>query len=653
MTSPAWVSQSFPPEGASTAEGIRNQLGKPELDHLTILVRESAQNSWDARTENGGQVHYRINLQTVSAAHAPAWREHLLRKAPAKQYLPLRETLQKPTIRVLSISDRGTKGLGGPTRADTVTDQGRDFVAFLRNIGEPRDQAFGGGTYGFGKGILYLVSNPGTILVHTRCQYEGRYQTRLMAASLWKSFDAGEEGSERRYTGRHWWGDITGDVVEPLVGDVADSMAAKLGLPPFERTDTGTTVVVIDPNLEGMEPADAADYIAETISWQLWPKMLPGSDGSAPMRFTVAYDGIEVSVPDPMKHRPLRMFARAYAEMAGPGGEDLHWRRTKLLGRFGLDHTMAPRFEPSRAAEMAGFGEGRVHHVCLMRPAELVVCYWPGPDTPSEVVAYAGTFRADESMDETYAAAEPPTHDSWNPQSLEHPDSSHVKTTFTRLRERIQAAVVLHGKGDVEVADVSLGAASDKLAPLVGGAWGIGSATDYGRPGDTKAPPRRRRSAVAADEDIRSDVSASPDFVTEPEEMGGGGGEISIRTGGMPAKRKPKVRRPRVEYVGDAYLHEYWGNAVIVQEFRLPSPSVQRISATIAVALATDSGVETEPPAGAEMPGLVGWEDPTGQLHSTPTFVIEGGDGSVWKAIAKPAADTMTEIHLSVQVVGL
>ncbi|MGW6334224.1 hypothetical protein [Nocardia rhamnosiphila] len=650
MTSPAWFSQTFPPEGASTAEGIRNQLGKPELDHLTILVRESAQNSWDARVGGGAQVHYRVNLQTVSAAHAPAWREHLLRNAPSNQHLPLRGSLQKPTIRVLSISDRGTKGLGGPTRADTVTDQGRDFVAFLRNIGEPRDQALGGGTYGFGKGILYLVSKPGTILVHTRCQFGGRYETRLMAASLWKSFDAGEDGAARRYTGRHWWGDTSGEVVEPLVGDAADSIAAKLGLSLFGPTETGTTVVVIDPYLEDMEAAEAAEYIAETIAWQLWPKMLPRSDDVAPMRFTVACDGIELPVPDPTKHRPLRLFARAYKAMTGPTGEDLHWRRTKLLGRFGLDQTMTPRFEATRAAEMAGFGDGRVHHICLMRPAELVVCYWPGIDPPGEVIAYAGVFRVDESMDETYAAAEPPTHDSWNPQSLEHPDSSYVKTTFTRLKEQIQTAVVMQGRGDVDVADMSLGAASDRLAPLVGGAWGVGSATDYARPGDTKASPRRRRPIGVAGNGLRPEARDGLGLATEPTETGLDGG-VGHREDGADAPRKPKVRRPRVDYIGDAYLDEYWGNAVVVQKFRLPVPSVQRISAIVAVALATDGGIETEPPTGADMPGLVGWEDPAGQLHTTPTFVIEGGDGSVWKAIAKPAADTMTEIQLSVKAV--
>src|SRR5690606_22614752 len=112
---------------------------------------------------------------------------------------------------------------------------------------------------------------------------------------------------------------------------------------------------------------------------------------------------------------------------------------------------------------------------------------------PSEFAAYAGVFRADESMDATHAAAEPPTHDSWNPQTLDHPDCSYVRTTFTRLREAIDAVIGSGGRGELEVAQVSLGAASDRLSPLIGGTWGVGSATAYARPGDTSSPPSRGR----------------------------------------------------------------------------------------------------------------------------------------------------------------
>lgn len=155
--SAAWSSQTFPPEGASAAEGVRNQLGRPELDLLTILVREAAQNSWDARRTDVPSVDFRLSIGAVSAAHLATWRDLLLRNAPLDGDLPLRRILRKSDIRTLSVSDRGTSGLGGPTRADVLHGDNHDFISFVRNIGEPRDKEFGGGTYGFGKGILSVV----------------------------------------------------------------------------------------------------------------------------------------------------------------------------------------------------------------------------------------------------------------------------------------------------------------------------------------------------------------------------------------------------------------------------------------------------------------------------------------------------------------
>ncbi|UFS96411.1 hypothetical protein [Nocardia huaxiensis] len=663
MTAPAWFSQPYPPEGASAAEGIRNQLGKPELDRLTILVRESAQNSWDARRDPGTTVDYRIDLRTVSAADTAAWRQNLLRKAPLDAYLPLRKTLQQSMIRVLSISDRGTTGLGGPTRADEVGEGTRDFVSFIRNIGEPRDNLLGGGTYGFGKGILYLVSKPGVILVHTRCEFNGRLETRLMGAALWKSYQASESTGERRYTGRHWWGDDSGDVVEPLVGGAADSMARQLGLRPFAANETGTTITLIDPELEEFEPAEAAAYLAETIAWQLWPKMIVRPDGVVPMSFTVTCDGITYPVPDPTESDPLRLFVAAYRAMSGADGRELSCQRPKkLLGRLGVQRKAMLPFESTRASEIAGI-ERSVHHICLMRPAELVVTYWPGPKPASELISYAGVFRADDEMDDVYASAEPPTHDSWNPQSLERPDSTFVRVTFQRFGEVLEGLLDLHGGGATEVSQVSLGAASDKFSPLVGGSWGVGGATDYGVPGDTKAPVPGRRPAPREESDLQYEfIDSNGDVIptaSNGHRAGGtsddrsdAGSSVNGLSGPQDSGARRRVPRPRVTYVGEPYLDEYSGTAVLVQEFQLPVPIVQRVSADLAVALTTDGGRETDPPLGAEQPGLVGWEDEQGRLSAVPSFVIEGGDGKVWKAIVKPAADTMTEIAIFVERVS-
>ncbi|MFJ5267812.1 hypothetical protein [Streptomyces sp. NPDC088358] len=662
MTEPRWFSQPYPPEGASAAEGIRNQLGRPELDLLTILVRESAQNSWDARlVPSSTPVDYRIDMWTVGPAHTEAWRTLLLDGAPADaEMFPLRETLRHGPVRVLAVSDRGTRGLGGPTRADDAVGPNRDFVSFIRNIGEPRDTALGGGTYGFGKGIFYLLSRSGTVLVHSRCRTDqGSYETRLIGCSLWKSFVAVERSGNRRYTGRHWWGNTVEDVVEPLIGQEADAAARRLGLKPFGREETGTTVVVIDPNLDGLPPYDAADYLAETITWHLWPKMISTGNKPPAMQFSVTCDGVQRPVPDPRETRPLNMFVAAYEKMTGPDHSDLHCLRPKrYLGRLGLVKRIMPPLEPSRASRMLAI-EDLVHHVCLMRPAELVVTYLPGPKPPSVNQGYAGVFRADEAMDEIYAKAEPPTHDAWNPQSLDRPESTFVQTTFTRISEAEERLLSLGGVARSGASNVALGAASSLFSGLVGGAWGIGGATAYSKPGSTDArvpksdttqdgAPRSNaerpapRTAPPSDDGLNIDSTAVP-------AGGGADGHSSTDSSGLTGTDTPR-RRPRVQYVGDPYYDDRGDTSVLVQEFRLPVAGPQRVRIDLAVTLPGTGGRETDPPIGASMPTLLGWEDGDGRLYASETHVMDGGE-IVWRALVRPAPDTMTEIGIKVEAV--
>lgn len=637
---PAWFSQPFPPEGASAAEGIRSQLGKPELDLLTILVREAAQNSWDAQKDDAApSVDFRISLRTVSPAHANAWRTLLLNEAPLNQHLPLRASLQKPTVRVMEIADRGTRGLGGPTRADKAVTGERDFVSFVRNIGEPRDRELGGGTYGFGKGIFYLISEPGTILIHTRCEVDGGYETRLMGCALWESYVVDTAEGCGRYTGRHWWGDVSGDVVEPLVGEDADHVARQLGLRPFKEDETGTSIIVIDPKLDDRAPAEAADYLAETMAWHLWPKMLGNGDTPPPMRFSVNCDGIEHEVPDPRTTRPLNLFVAAYEEMTGDGATELwRYRPKKFLGHLGLEKRMAVPFTPSSASRLVGIDE-LVHHVCLMRTAELVVTYRPGPKPPSEFTAYAGVFRAAEELESVYARAEPPTHDAWNKHSLEGRERKIIETTFRRIDESVNGLLNITGTVRSGSAKVSLGAASRLFSPLVGGVWGAGGRTFYGTPASQEpeeepetATPRRGRKAAAREQ--RNDGQA----LDQAAQVDGAAEE------GQRAQR----RRPRVEYLGVPYFEERSGRAVLIQDFRLPVPIMQRVRADVGVTIAGTTGRETNPPVGADQPELLGWEHAASSIFFEDSMLTaKGGDG-VWRAVIRPVADTMTEIRLHV-----
>ncbi|AZM53471.1 hypothetical protein DMA15_13490 [Streptomyces sp. WAC 01529] len=641
-TDPRWYSQPYPPEGAGAAEGIRNQLGRPELDLLTILVREAAQNSWDARDpRHDGPVRFGVDLGYVGPAHADAWRRLLSSGAPSNEHLALRKLLRSG-VRIMTVSDRGTNGLGGPTRAHQISEGRQDFIAFVRNVGEPRDTKLGGGTYGFGKAIFYLLSGIGTVLVHTRCRNDrGELETRLMGCALWHSYRAVDAaGNERRYTGRHWWGDASGEVIDPLIGSNAEEMARLLGLAPFGVEETGTSIVVIDPHLDGMEPREAAAYLAETVSWHLWPKMLERADGTLPMQFSVTCEGRDFPVPDPRTTSPLNLFVDAYRQLSTDEGRTLSCQKpVKELGRMGLVQRPVIPLEPSpaarRAMEMVQI-ERTVHHVALMRPAELVVTYWPGRETGAELLSYAGVFRATEEMDATYAEAEPPTHDAWNHHRLEGHDRTFVRTTFTRLKEAVDELLQLGGAAREGSANVALGAASARFSPLVGGAWGTGGATDYGR-------SSLGRASAAPDED---------EELPGPHHGSRRKGRISS-TVDPPSMTDatPRAPRPRVKYAGATTYEERNGHSVLVQAFTLPAPVLQRVRVDLAVALPGAGNRETDPPAGAAMPGFVGWEDPTGTFHASPTFVIEGGDDAVWRAVVRPAPDTITEITVKTRAV--
>jgi hypothetical protein len=338
--------------------------------------------------------------------------------------------------------------------------------------------------------------------------------------------------------------------------------------------------------------------------------------------------------------------------MTGPKGTDLECFKPKRhLGRLGLVKRIMPPLNATRASRMLDI-EDLIHHVCLMRPAELVVTYHAGPKPPSANQGYAGVFRADEAMDDVYAKAEPPTHDAWNPHSLDRPESTFVQTTFRRINEALEGLLSLGGVTRPGTSNVALGAASSMFSGLVGGAWGIGGATAYSKPGSTAT-----RSTVSdADKTGRRESGRSPytPAVLDPGMTPGVGtqhmDDQSLSGGSAFVNGGSTTRRPRVLYVGEPYYDDRGNLSVLIQEFRLPVPGPQRVRIDLAVTLPGSGGRETDPPIGASMPELVGWEDDNGRLYTSDPHVLNGGD-TVWRAVVRPAPDTMTEIGIKVEAV--
>lgn len=644
-----WYSQKFPPGGASAAEGIRNQLGQPKLNPLTVLVREAAQNSWDARAGEG-PVRFSLALTDLPAGVAPVWRRLLLgQDAPSKAHLPLRTTLDRQRLRILTISDRGTRGLGGPTRADNAIVDNNDFVSFVRNVGEPRNTDFGGGTYGFGKGIFYRLSRCGTVVIHTRCQGVNGRETRLIACSLWQSYTVGEGMSGQRYTGRHWWGDVSGEIIEPLVGEQAESVAKQLRLTAFADDETGTSITIIDPDLD-MDPEDpdsdaesAAEWMADAIAWNLWPKMLKNeSRGTTAMEFAVTLNGSDVKIPDPTTSRPLSTFVHAYRALSGPDGTPIASARPKQhLGTLAVQPSISPPFEPSAVAEECGF-DGTTHHICLLRTPELVVKYLAGPKTGNRIVGYSGVFRAADEIDDVFANAEPPTHDDWVSTHLDVPQRTYVNVALKRLKDAAGKQVgELQPGTDGQSSTAALGSASILLSDLV---LGVGArpaartSTLAERVGMTNRGPN---GSAGAPDFSESSSNSSDDRSSDRS-------ETSTNSNESPGKRSHRrTRKPRIEYHGaPSYLYLN-GEPVLSQEFAVEHRVPVTVGAILEIAISGGREKRSEAPAGAPVPQVRGWCRLDGSdFTGTPTLA-HPGDGSVWTLLVRPAVDTTTEITLT------
>ncbi|PZF59238.1 hypothetical protein DEI92_09615 [Curtobacterium sp. MCBD17_034] len=477
-----WWSQPFAEEGSATAEGIINQLGRPTLDELTVLVREAAQNSWDARTGTD-TVDFSVRV-TRLGDFASAWIRRLMPAPEGGAVADLAEYLQPESV-IVTVSDRNTRGLGGPVRAGSKAPEGTrsDFVQFLRNVGEARDNEFGGGTYGFGKGIFYRLSGASTILVDSYIADGSDSERRLMGAALGASFYNNEE---RRFTGRHWWGDVRDGIPDPVLGENAASLSDELGLPGFADGRTGTDIVIVGAQLDsrdsGINSLNAAgEFIASSILWNLWPKLVRSEAETAPMRFSVEVNGRPIQVPDPSNVPHLRPFAEALRIVRADGGTP-HTRKSapRHVGRLATE-LGAAEAPSSPVVDLARPFVGAPHHVARMRLAELVVDYLPGPEHPDPFFSYGGVFRSTVESDEHFAAAEPPTHDDWVEAGLRGTSRGVVQNArhFVRraLEEKFGVAVRAQARGAA-----GLGVVAARLARLTPGISAGGATRDFSRP---------------------------------------------------------------------------------------------------------------------------------------------------------------------------
>lgn len=673
-------SESYSALGNIASEGAQNQLGRPKLDPLTVLVRESVQNSWDAHDPDHPHIRYEIDLCRVTKGQLTTLAGVVFSETPENMEIQarLREARDGGApLYFLILSDRLTSGLGGPTRADVlIEDEGEshDFVDFLRNLGQPPDKPLGGGTYGYGKAALYAISRHHTILVYTRCRYRGRSERRFFVAGLGMGYTVRKGPKKGRYTGRHWWGRVREGVVEPLLDDEARECAAFLGFPDYADDEHGTSIAILDAQLGQQPPEEAVALLQEALLWNFWPKMVAFEDGPPPIRFACRLDGESVQLPAPSDHPPLGGFVAAMEHLKARrvgrtsrhlGSFEEVWCLSpkRLVGWLALYRFETGRRQPLKHTEAAtGALSGNSCHVALMRDAELVVRYLEGSPLQTDRFEYAGVFIASRDLDRAFASSEPPTHDDWVWENLDDKTyRTFVRVALRRIRELMKDYAQPAGsKRTAGQVDLPLGGLSSSLGNLLTGLSGPGANRPKLDERAEVAPagpiveevePFGQNPDLFAEDDDTADTSeelSRPD--TAPAAPSDAGGveatepaaeadettddrdpQPTPRTGPRPKPRAPTLTTtpPRLAVLEDRGVLEL---DLRVKHGRFSDGSLL----TAQVRAELDEGVvESSPPAGAEVPKVLYWRSANGTVkgEGETQLLVRVGEPTRWTLV--------------------
>ena len=537
----AWFPKPFG-AGDMHSAGERKVLGRPEVDFLNLLVRETAQNSWDARLP-GVVPRFELRLRKLDDRVRDVLTWNVFgERVPGSA---LDHALATPDLAALEVVDRGTKGLGGPTKngAPRAPREPNDYSDFILTVGAPPEDPSGGGSYGFGKTAGYMASGCATIVVWSRSRTaDGRMVERFVASSMGETFDKGDQ----RFTGRQWWGarrDAAGASGTLDFDPVSGEDARKLGEAVFERhfddDETGTSLLILHLSLwngvaedeEGNDAAAVTDApvaekeadqrgnsnlgmlglgLARSVVRNLWPKLDSDQDACWRMDAAVFCEGTEVPLRGMMGSPLLSSFKaclRAIRELQDRGTTSVHGVYLLPTSRYGstTGHLALARVLAETTNDpFVGVAES----VALMRHrAELVVTYVPYPGNAMESLKWVGVFKPVADLDPVFGDAEPPAHDSWaHLAGLDKRTRSVVKVTLRGIRDGVRAFLTPQEVSN-DAVNLSTGALSTALAGLAGGLTGVTASSDS-RPtsGGRKNSPPKPKVAVRAIEPLVRDA---------------------------------------------------------------------------------------------------------------------------------------------------
>ena len=446
--------------------------------NLDTLVRESVQNINDQRV--GDSVRAEFVLETCEGADLKkllklvGWNEglsrHLEAIANARNHISPRarralKSVDRGSVRVLTIRDYGAKGLGGP-------EDGEDgnFVQLCRHelVTDESAKKLRGGAFGLGKSVLWAFSDASTVLFSSLPSPEKgskpkMEEARFFGRSYLVSHKLGSKGNWHQGDGHLGELRNEGAGVEWIVSIRGQSALDCVASTALERDwkSTGTSIMIPffdDPGLE-VEQSDEAviEGIGRAIQLWFWPSL---AEGFLAARVGVRSKGkeklLDVNLP-----KWVDLYSRALTESKGvakileSGGSaqgtlsiDVKKRiEEPKLARVGANALLAVTRLTDDESDDAKIPNEIRNSVALIRGARMVVEYFrrtlPGllPDFVGVLKAgqALGSTPADVALDALLRDSEPPAHDRWDPgfEKVRNHYERGAKAELTEFLERI------------------------------------------------------------------------------------------------------------------------------------------------------------------------------------------------------------------------
>lgn len=464
-----WFPKRFSP-GDMDASGGDRLLGKTELSSLAVLIRETAQNSWDARNERERPL-FGVRLRRTDFR----LRDDLADLLAEGRLGDLAAMRRESNFRLLEIYDRGTRGLDGPADLSPAG-KGRHsgFQDLILKFGRAQNNGTTGGTYGFGKTATFAYSGIGTVIYWTRCHNpDGVIEDRVIVSAYGESYQ--ERGIQ--YTGRHWWGRRSEDEesILPVVGQLAADLGARFFERGFEPGETGTSILILDPLVADEEDSesteaeplhrlrsdpvemeqDFARRARHAIRANLWPKMIAAPGEQEPpmaLELYVNTQIVDLGTPDGgalslwgAGLNAIRAIRTGGGGVSTPQGVPVEvmeiLRHRRIIGHLALVKRIPAAEPPLERDDLDPAREdgARMSRIALMRgQAELIVTTvdWVQREAPAGM-DWLAVYKAADDFDKYYAEAEPPAHDNWVTDGSSSESSKIIRHTKTRVRQRI------------------------------------------------------------------------------------------------------------------------------------------------------------------------------------------------------------------------